>query len=506
MPVPGQAAETRTPERPPAGDLAIDDQLRSALAHHRRGELGAAETIYRQVLERHGDNPEALHLLGVLAHQVGRCGAAVGLLRRAIAERPNQPEYYSDLGNVLAHDGDSAAAEAAYDRALELDPESAVSWCNLGSLQKSRGELEKAEFALRRAVSLQPDLVEALSNLAGVLVDQGNATEAVIQCRRAALLDAANPSVYANLAAALKEEDAFDEAVLAAETAISLAPGLVEAHIVLAALRLDQGRLADAATASERALALSPDHPEALYNLGNAKFYLGDEDVAMTLLSRAIARKPEFAEAHLSLGRIHLKRRELQGFWSVYARRWESRNYKSFRRKFPQPRWRGEPLGDRSILIWGEQGIGDELFFAGLIPEIAAAADRCLVETEPRLTDLLARSFPNAEIVPRTEPPHPATHAARFDFEAPMGDLGQWCRPEFEGFNSLGSYLTADPEMTQLRRRKYQALGAGPRIGISWASRPPKHIDLSQWRPIFDPCLSGYHPHPLYVVCTHFPE
>lgn len=480
------ARSAQTIEAQSGKKINLDQLIAAALDHHRRDELDRAETLYREILTHDGEHPDALHLLGVLAQQVGNSEASAELISRAIALRPDAGQYYSDLGNARISTGDAAGARRAYEQGLALDPDNAVAWSNLGSLHKSQRRLDEAEDALRRAVMLQPDLGDAVSNLGGVLLDQGKTEDAVIQCERAALLVPESASAHANLAAALKEQGDLDRAAAAARQATALDPRFAQAHAIRAAILLDQGDASGAKQACQSALTIDPGHVEALYNLGNAEYDLGDEDAAAEFFQRVLTLRPDFADAHLALGRIRLQQRDLSGFWSVYARRWDSRAYTGGRRDHPQRHWQGESLAGKSILVWGEQGIGDELFFAGLIPEITASASRCLIETEPRLVPLLGRSFPDAKVFARTDLQPKYPHDMNIDYQVPMGDIGRWQRSSYQGFKPLGRYLNADPYEIDACRARYAELGEGPLVGISWASRASKHIDLDQWSPILN--------------------
>ena len=85
---------------------SIDQAMQTALAHHQAGRLAEAEALYRQVLAVQPQNPDALHLLGLIAHQVGRQDAAADLIGRAIALRPDDAALYSQLGKSTATSGD----------------------------------------------------------------------------------------------------------------------------------------------------------------------------------------------------------------------------------------------------------------------------------------------------------------------------------------------------------------------------------------------------------------
>ena len=152
-------------------------------------------------------------------------------------------------------------------------------------------------------------------------------------------------------------------------------------------------------------------------------------------------------------------------------------------RDFPIPRWSGESVAGKRILIWSEQGVGDKLLFAGLLPELARASAACTLEIEERLVPLFRRSFPQVDIVARRDPPDPSLALAAFDLQMPLGDLPRFLRPSLGSFRPLGSYLKGDPALTDELRRRYRR-PAFATVGIAWASRAPKGIPLADFAPL----------------------
>ena len=354
----------------------------------------------------------------------------------------------------------------------------------MGTALKIQNKLEEAEHALREALELEPRLVDALANLGGVLVERDKSEDALEICRTALEINPHSASSLANLSAALKDLDRLEEAIEAAEKAVETDPLLAQGYLNLGSARQLSGDLDGAQSAYQKALELKPDYAEVHFGLGNVCIGRGDLEGAKAAFARAIEIQPGFHDAHLSLAGVHLTEGDLSGFWSVYALRWKSKNNKSFRRYFPQDKWQGQSLAGKRILVWGEQGIGDEILFAGLIPEIAALAGGCVVETESRLVPLFARSFPSVQVVARTDEPDPRTLEAEIELQAPIGDLPRWLRPSFAGFKPLGAYLTPDEQMRRVCRERYDALGEGAKVGISWHSRQGKRIALEDWGPI----------------------
>ena len=161
------------------------------------------------------------------------------------------------------------------------------------------------------------------------------------------------------------------------------------------------------------------------------------------------------------------------------------------RKRFARhPSWAGESLTGKAILIWGEQGIGDEIIFASLYAEVIAQAARCVIECAPKLVPLFTRSFPAATVVAKTEPPHPAT-LNDLDCQCAAGSLAQWLRPNLASFPLTNTFLTPDPARVAHWRMQLTELGPGPKIGFCWRSslatgeRTLHYTTLDQWGPIF---------------------
>ena len=158
-------------------------------------------------------------------------------------------------------------------------------------------------------------------------------------------------------------------------------------------------------------------------------------------------------------------------------------------RPFEQPAWDGGPLDGKTLLVWSEQGVGDEIMFASLLPEIIAQAGQVLIECESRLVPLFARSFPTADVFARTDPPHRRLRDKTIDVQCAAGDACRWLRRDRDAFENPRAFLRAETALVRERRAAYQAHGGGAKIGIAWRSRTPlwgtiKSAPLECWAPI----------------------
>jgi hypothetical protein len=159
-------------------------------------------------------------------------------------------------------------------------------------------------------------------------------------------------------------------------------------------------------------------------------------------------------------------------------------------RPFPAPRWQGEALSGKSILIHAEQGVGDEIWAAGMIDDVIARAQRVVVETTAKLVPLFARSFPHAEIVPKTNPPD-ARCFEGIDYQVPQGSLGRYLRGDLKEFPAGRAYLKADGLREAYWKAELAKLGPGLKVGVSWrganakGERALSYSRLTQWGELF---------------------
>jgi hypothetical protein len=139
-------------------------------------------------------------------------------------------------------------------------------------------------------------------------------------------------------------------------------------------------------------------------------------------------------------------------------------------------RWDGAPIAGKTLLIYGEQGFGDQIMFASCFHEAIERAGHCIIECDPRLVTLFRRSFPSAVIeasAPSGESPAWAAQVQAVDCQIPMGSLPGFFRKRWEEFPRHAGYLRAAPERVAYWRARLDALGPGPKIGLSWRGGIP---------------------------------
>lgn len=228
----------------------------------------------------------------------------------------------------------------------------------------------------------------------------------------------------------------------------------------------DAGRLAEAEAAYRAALSAEPGHHAAKVNLAGVLLWQERYGESAALLENLLAEAPDDTTIAARLALVRLAEGDLSEGWRLY----EAGLLGATRRgpkRFACPRWDGTPMAEGTLLIWREQGLGDEIRFASCYAEALARAPQTVIAAETRLIPLFQAAFPEADIRPadRVDPLDPA-----FTAQIPAGSLPGLFRPTLESFPSHAGYLRADPSRVLHWRRELAALGGGLKVGFSWRS------------------------------------
>ncbi len=222
-------------------------------------------------------------------------------------------------------------------------------------------------------------------------------------------LEPARLEATVNLANLLRGNGQFDAAIALVEPALARCPDSPELHLTLGSALREKGEAQAAIAQYRAALAINPNYAPALANLADMLCDAGDRATARTLYDAAIKADPKNPQARLNRAILHLLNGDLKDGWRDYAARLEVPGKVPVmageqRQKSNMLPWTGGPLKRARLLVRSEQGVGDQLLFASLIPDLAdrakAEGGSLVLECEPRLVPLLARSFPDVTVKP----------------------------------------------------------------------------------------------------------
>ncbi|MDD9877766.1 MAG: tetratricopeptide repeat protein [Magnetovibrio sp.] len=372
--------------------------------------------------------------------------------------------------------GDLAKAAREARKLSKQAPDAADAWNLRGTVaQQARASADAAKF-FRRALQIRPGDPGVLNNLGGALLETGDPDAAIDAYRQS--LDARPDSTDTrmNLGNALTEARRFAEAETEFRAVVEAKPDEHGAWLNLGGALIGLRRYADALEAFEQLVAQGVNTKEVHNNLYNVLVALGRIDAAEAALQDLLALAGDDPKILVNVSVLHFLRERWPAAWESYAKRWQWQPDEA--RPFAPPWWNGEDLAGRKILVWGEQGLGDEVMFAGMIPDLLDAGAHVVCECDARLVALLQRSFPEIECLPQRVPPVAEAVAAGIDFQTPSGNLGIWYRQREDQFRGGAPYLKADAERARALRQAYGGDQGELLVGVTWRSLNPDIGDM----------------------------
>jgi len=354
----------------------------------------------------------------------------------------------------------------------------------------ARGAMADAAALLAALLEAAPDDAETLRCGGSIanLLGRYDLAHAVLGLARAR--DPRAAVTHVELGFAALKLDLLDEAEEASRHALALEPGRLDARLTLAAVERCRGRMDRAERHCREALAVHPDARGPLLTLGGVLAETGATGDALACFDRILAGDPGDAEARWNRAITCLFAGQLAEGWRDFEARWDSPGFGTARRWSSLPAWNGADPAALGLLVWREQGLGDEILHASMLPDLIERSGSVAIECEPRLRPLFERSFPGARVFAHTDPPDPALARFPVDAQTPSGSLAPHLRTSLASFPSRAGYLAADAVEVAAWKQRLDTLGPELKVGVCWRShdlsgeRGLACADIDTWLPV----------------------
>jgi len=392
------------------------------------GRTTAAEDLYRTVLADDPDHAGALAELGALRLQAGEFTEAAELFERLIGREPYSSSAHNNLGIVLERLERTAEAVRHFETALALDPKRPEANYNLGHALQTLERRSEARTCYERAIALRPDYAEAHNSLGVVLAP-----------------------------------DRPEEALASFTRAVAIRPGFADAHNNAGNVLHDLGRHGDALASYRRALTGKPDLAAAHNNVGMALRELNRHEEAVASFEMALAIKPDYVDAHVNEALVRLALGDYATGWKKYVWRRMTKSFNYGRKNPPRPLWLGQwDISGKTILLHGEQGLGDTIHFSRYVPLVAEQGARIVLAVQRPLAALMSGLAGVSVLRAQGEAIPP------FDGYCPLPSLPLAFKTTLESIPANMPYLSAPLDRLERWRPIISAIGR-PRIGLMWA-------------------------------------
>lgn len=387
----------------------------------------------------------------------------------------NTPDRLS-TALALQQQGQFAAAEPIYRELLAENPLDFEALQLLGLVAFNLGRIDEAIELTRRAITLNPRQANYRVNLGCFLTECGQIAAAAAALREAIVLNPQLPQAHFNLGNALRDLGEFDDAIASYERALALRPNDPMTHNNLGIVLARQGKLLEAQACYRRVLEMAPNYLPALNNFGTMAFELADWTTALATYERVLHLNPTESDARFNRSLVWLLHGDYARGWPEYEYRWRAQGL-VLPRHADHPRWLGEPLDGRTILVHAEQGLGDTLHFVRYLPLVAAEGGRVLFECEPAVRRL-AMSVAGVDDCFATGDKLPP-----FDVQIPLLSLPGVFGTTEATIPREVPYLTAPCDEAARWKARFAEL-AGVKVGIAWQGDPKNRRDRARSIPL----------------------
>lgn len=491
--------------------------LQLAFQHLNSGNFSAAGLLFNSILQREPQNFAALNGRGFIALQQNQLPQALADLQQSLCINPKQAFSQKMVGIVLGAMGRLDESMAAFAEALTLDAKDPETYFNRANFRFQAGLAQEALADLDAAIKLRGSYLEARSNRANLLIHHGDFVRAekdlayltdkvknnpdlwvalglvrhklgkhkeALQCNERALkLNPQHPDALMNNSSITFDTQDLVPAVEWAEKAIQVTPNRAEAHYSLAKALAELAQFERALATYHQAVMLNPNYAEAFMGRGLVNAALRNVEAAVADYDRAIELKQDYEDAIFNKSYMQLEQHNFVEGWLGYEHRLGFEKFKDS--LLPGiPVWHGEALTGK-LLVRGEQGLGDQIIFASVLPELLKQVPNVCLQLEPRLVPLFQRSFPGVEVMSKDKKP-PADVVAQIC----VGSLPQYFRQDAASFaGATVPFLKADAEKTAAFRKALAPNGERI-IGLNWRSFRNKYaneksLDLMDLAPFF---------------------
>lgn len=460
-----------------------DHPYRQAMILAREDALEEALAAFDAALARRPDHAGALLNRAVALHRLGRLPEALAGADRLLAAHPGREQGWTLRAQVLEAMGLMEEAITAQARATALQPGAAAAQTRLGALLGRARHFEAGLVHLGLALVIAPGDGEALLARGQQLQMQRRHQEALPDLQ-AALATGHEPQRTRHaLAEALTALGRWAEArehlvgVLAEiDGSLRERPQKMDLRRKRARLLIDLDRLEEAL--DELSGLQGEDEAQLLAERGHVLFALAREEEALRCHAQALALKPDAARTRFSASLYRLATGDLPAAWRDHEARWQTPDFPSARRDFPQPLWLGqEDIAGRRVLLHAEQGLGDTLQFCRYAGMVAARGAEVLLEVQPALVGLLRSLAGPAAVLPHGEKLPP------FDLHCPLLSLPLAFETSLATIPGAVPYLVASAARRQEWERRLGP-AAGRRIGLVWAGNSLHGNDARRSMPL----------------------
>jgi len=448
------------------------------ILYNQSGRIAESLTAVKNAININPLDAESHYNLGNTLLQLGRLKETVPAYKKAIQLKLEYIDAYSNLGAVLRELGQFEKSIEIYKKIIKLKPNNAEAYNNLGIVFFKIKKFNESELAYKEAIKLNPKYPEPYNYMGVTLRELNKLNEAISFQKKAVELKPDYAEAYNNLGVTFDKFDKLKESEETYKKAIEFKPRYAEAYYNLGIVQKKHGKLEESEESYKKAIEFKPSYAEAYYNLGIVLKDLGKLDESEESYKKAIELKPNYPDVHNGLSHILLLKKKFLKAYELYEWRWKIDKNPGKKIISKKPIWNGED--NLKILVWEEQGIGDQIMFFSNVFDLKLKSKNIIIQCDKRLIPLFKRTV--SEDI-SYESDINLIKEKDYDCHIPMGSLAKFFRRDLDSFAKTSTgYIKEDIEKTKRLKKKLKNKKETKLIGISWNTKST--VEMSSFRNI----------------------
>ncbi|MXN63710.1 tetratricopeptide repeat protein [Stappia sp. GBMRC 2046] len=452
--------------------------FKKAVLLQKSGKIDEASEIYQEIIRKEPGNGAAYNFLGLCYLKEDFTHTAIDCFENAVNNGYEDKFVYANLADAFAELNDQEAVANWCKAGLEKNPGNPVLLKRYANSLKSVGNIVDSLKTYQEAVRANPDDFDIMHNFAEALHEAKQIEEAQKLCEYILSQKPDHLEATFLIVDILSKQDLNKEAT---DFLLHQLPYFDGKDTALTMSKLSSSMLSDGQFHSSLDLLNSAleQYPEAHFlHYGKAKtlYRLGKYDEAEKILTRLLKAFPHSEEISLTMGYVQLALGNLEAGWKLTELRFNVPGTGVAERKFRYPRWQGEDLTGKNILLWEDQGVGDTITFSSIFNELSEIAGNITVLCREKLIPLLSHNFPNIKFTSQNLELQRALlgQGQMYDYELPVGSLPMYFRKNKSDFPKNKHHLMPDDSIVLKIKKRMPLNGSRKKIGIAWRSSNTK--------------------------------
>jgi tetratricopeptide (TPR) repeat protein len=460
--------------------VSIVDRFHMANNLINNGKFTNAKILLNEILSADPRHAESLFCSALIAEKEGLPQDAIHYLESALKIEPQNLKYLYTIGDFYYEQNYLDQGVKIFELIISIKPYDYNGYYNLAGFLHKQKKYKQSLLNYHKVLQLHEDNINAIYNIGAILIDTKNYENAVQYFQKVIESQSNSDDALNNLGFSYLELYDVENAIECLNKALSINPNNFNALNNLGKAYEKKSLFSEAIKCFDGVINLKPDYAEAYSNRGVALQELRRIDEAINDFDKAISLEPQYAEASHNKSLILLLKGEFKKGWELYKWRWRISSSSTERFHTKTPHWDGIDT-DKSlkIFLWAEQGIGDEIFYFGILKKYFKIYSRVIISADNRLHEIFKRSMPDVEFIDRKKIDTEFIEST-VDFQAPMGDLGYLysVNNTFNVNNPIPFLLVNSFNNIGIKKRSH-VLNGKILCGLSWKSAN-KDIGLSK--------------------------